>query len=569
MMIIGVVGLGALTAAAFVAPLTGLRICQKTQLRHLAEQLTKATLEPVPIKVAFSEGHVLLRSREPLPGLVNAEELPPGETAWEYAALVFDTHGHDIPLKVQYDENRLLNDFSQETIIHGVKDDRTGRITFFFPVYEVDTAYSMDMLEEFVRTFPNIVSGIDDPRPIPEQDWWRRSKFLGVSFPEKYLGLFEGFYVVRNIEDIPLLPIFQIPEDRRFLRLYKTGPWERRLRDAIAMRWAGADEEVSPTINNDFWQLDERLLYHPPSEIFTSLLLPQTPGDDYVTEWRARAAYLPELSKTAAFDLANAGTIWWNDGLSEDAISAYRAACEFDPDGPLYRVRLGQLLEHSGDVEEAMKQYMRALRLQSLLPDTAEKVDGFFTAKEIPAEQRLFWKQVFDLHPDCWFSGMRAGNLFEADEMFEAAAELYGRVHHAHPEHPDTRLALARCLGRTGRYVEAVELIMATATAHPEYEPLVTSHLETLGDFLFGEGAYIAAEEVFTRLVEVAPDNPSHWLRLGDVRAQNGRIDTGRYAYAHALQLAGDSDTALQETIRRRMEAISTTDSNDARNRVE
>ncbi len=561
--------LAGLVAGGYFAPIFGLRMWQSAQVVALAERLSSSTLEAAPTALDRIDDKVLIYPKKNLPGLATAATMPPGETAWEYMAVVFDTHGHDIPITVHFDKSRLLNDYTQSFTIYGIDDDDVGRVTFFYPVYEVNTTYSMEMLSDFLDFFPHMAEIIEDKRPIPEQDWWRRGRFMGISIPHDYLGAYVGFYIVRDIEDMEVLPILQAPENPERMRFWKTGPCERRL-DEYRKTLHGAAESPPPDpINNACWRLDEHVLYHQPSKLLSRLLLSKRPGDDYVSEWRARVDKLPDLGTIAAFDLANAGTIWWNGGQVEYAVTAYRAACGFDASTPLYRVRLGQLLERLGDADGAMAHYMRALELQSLLPDTAERLDALFVALGDPAGHRMFWKRVFSLHPDCWFSGMRAGALFEDGELFADAAKIYGRVLQAHPNHPDTRLALARCWGRTGRYSEAVDLIMETAAATPGYSALAISHLDMLAEFLFGTGDHAAAEAVFSRLVETAPDNPNFWMRLGDTRVQNGSSEAGLAAYARALQLVKDSGNALHETIRKRIDTIEHRPSNPFQNRVE
>ncbi len=164
--------------------------------------------------------------------MVDAESLPPGETAWEYLAVVFDTHGLDIPITIEYDERRTIHLFTQDLLVQGVADDATGRVTVFFPVYEASTLHDPQLLLDFLDDIDvtHWREAIIPNTPIEEQAAWRRSKFIGVTFPAAYQELFAGLYSVHTLDELKLLPLFQLPEERSFIRPYKTGPWERALR---------------------------------------------------------------------------------------------------------------------------------------------------------------------------------------------------------------------------------------------------------------------------------------------------------------------------------------------------
>lgn len=214
-----------------VLPVLLLRLWQMHQVYGLAERLGETRLEDVEVSSKAFEEKVFISPVEPLPQLAASINLPAGETGWEYVAAVFDTHGQDIMVTIHYDDAQLIYNFSQDLCVYGINDDQEGRVTLFFPIYEVFMNYGGELMaSEILKTFPDAAALINDPRPIAEQAWWKRGCFSGISFPEKFSSAFKGFYRARAIDTLSLLPIFQLPEDRHFLRPYKTGPWERSLR---------------------------------------------------------------------------------------------------------------------------------------------------------------------------------------------------------------------------------------------------------------------------------------------------------------------------------------------------
>ncbi len=221
---------------AVVVPVLLLRLWQIHQVHGLAECLDETYLQHVEVSSTVCEDTVFITPVEPLPQLAASKNLPAGETGWEYVAAVFDTHGEDIRVTLHYDDAQLIYNFTQDLCVYGINDGQEGRVTLFFPVYEVFMNYGDELMaSEIVKTFPDAASLINDPRPIAEQEWWKRGRFSGISFPEKFSSAFKGFYRANEVDDISLLPIFQLPDDRRFLRPYKTGPWERKLRCMSAL----------------------------------------------------------------------------------------------------------------------------------------------------------------------------------------------------------------------------------------------------------------------------------------------------------------------------------------------
>jgi len=233
---INMILLSGFVAAAFLIPLALLRPWQTARVRELAVRLSSLTRTEVATTYTQKEDRVLVSPLDTLPGLAHAETLPPGETAWEYVAAVFDTRGRNIPVTIEYDPRRVFNDFTQRLTLWGSKDKEKGLVTFFFPVYEATTVSSSQLFWDFLQTIniPQWREQVDPNSPFEEQPLWKRSKFLGISFPESCQDAFKGFYRVTDVDALRYLPLFQLPENREDLRTFKSGPWERWLRAYLA-----------------------------------------------------------------------------------------------------------------------------------------------------------------------------------------------------------------------------------------------------------------------------------------------------------------------------------------------
>lgn len=216
-----------------IIPLVILQLWQSRQTLALTEQLQSMPLEAVPTEVSHHDGCVLIAPDRDMLGFDEAaQSLPPGETAWFYGAVVFDTRGRDLPITLEYDPERVFNDFTQPITIWGVEDKKQGRVTFFFPVYETTTLYTASLFESYLETvyIPAWQEKIKPDLPFEAQPLWKRSRFLGISMPESCSDSFQGFYRLTDLDALSLLIFVQVPEDRSFFRDHKMGPWERWLR---------------------------------------------------------------------------------------------------------------------------------------------------------------------------------------------------------------------------------------------------------------------------------------------------------------------------------------------------
>ncbi|MFA7693082.1 MAG: glycosyltransferase family 39 protein [Candidatus Hydrogenedentes bacterium] len=219
-----------ITVTAIIVPAAGLRAWQTKQVHQLANQIEAYPRYPLSLQEEITDHTAMFKPKEPLPGLTPPQPPGVGETAWEYMVLALDTHGCDIPVTIHYDQRRVLNDYSETVVIHGVHDGEAGRVLFFFPVYELDISYKPELWRDFKRAYPYFSGDPDDPRPVEEQEWWLPGKFEGISIAENYQSQVAGLYRVEVDEDLEILPFMQIPQLREEIRPYKTGYLERAVR---------------------------------------------------------------------------------------------------------------------------------------------------------------------------------------------------------------------------------------------------------------------------------------------------------------------------------------------------
>lgn len=104
------------------------------------------------------------------------------------------------------------------------------------------------------------------------------------------------------------------------------------------------------------------------------LLLQAESPSIYISEWRQRARYNPEIAPVVARKLAKMGLLWYRKGLMVEAINAYKTSTDLDATCTLYALRLAQLYEFSNRKNQAIRWYLRVLQQETDFPAVLDRV---------------------------------------------------------------------------------------------------------------------------------------------------------------------------------------------------
>ncbi|NLN93874.1 MAG: tetratricopeptide repeat protein [Candidatus Hydrogenedens sp.] len=519
-------------------PMAGLRVYQHIKVKGLAQSIADSPKSPVSLKLSHEDGRIFVVPAHPLERLDRRASLLSGEVAWTYGSLIFDSFGRDIPLTIHYDRRSLLYDFTHHQILEGCTDNHNGRIAFYFPIIETDSTYSMDMLPQLLRTYPAIAEQVNNEMtPLSEQHWWRRGKFLRISFPEEFLPAFRGFNEVTPDSSVPLLPFLTVPENRTCLQSHKQGPWESAVKAWKKKRSLQALSFESAGV----WKIEEEHLPSPAFESFPTPLLPADSLQSLVRQWQGILLSCPDLKETASRDLLNYADRLQGEGKTELVMEACKTAEDWTLSNPLPAMRQGELYEERGLTEEAIDAYGRALSLHPYLPITADRVDTLISEYQNPERALDLWKKVFDAHPEDLFSGMRLALHYEKASLYDSALAVFMEVHKQHPDNPDARLSLVRCLVRTQRPEEALELLKSVLICEPRYTLLVTQHAASQAELLSSRKEYQAAAGFWEYLATLESLNLEHLLGLAFAYRESGFLEASRDTLQKGLALAEES----------------------------
>ncbi len=190
-----------------------------------------------------------------------------------------------------------------------------------------------------------------------------------------------------------------------------------------------------------------------------------------------------------------------------DTTSVFEHALAVTSNNDVAHVRLGLVLADQGKNDDALRQYVEALRIN---PDSAAALNDVGVL----------------LH--------RLGRDSEAIEELRKAAA-------AGLDAPEFHVNLGNSLAAGGQRPAAVEEYQRALTLAPDS----IEALRNLGNVLHRLGRHDEAIAQFERLVRLRPDDPTARLGLGTALTGAGRMDEGMAEFEAALRLKPDSPIVL------------------------
>jgi predicted CXXCH cytochrome family protein len=245
-------------------------------------------------------------------------------------------------------------------------------------------------------------------------------------------------------------------------------------------------------------------------------------------------------------ELANA---YMAEGRTGDAIAAYRAALDADPEIDKARYNLAQALERSGELIEAQRQYehlitarsgfaeahfglarllsrtsgvdgaraavQASLRLRPMYIEARNFMAVEFLAKGDWAQARLELEEALRIEPDSVEALNNLAKVFISEGKQQEALELVNRAARLDPENAEIRLNFGRLLLITGHVQRAITELKKLVGGKPGF---AEAHL-SLG-IAYGEsGRMDAAIKQFREVLRLQPNHPDAQQNL-DVALQ-------------------------------------------------
>ena len=240
-----------------------------------------------------------------------------------------------------------------------------------------------------------------------------------------------------------------------------------------------------------------------------------------------------------------------DQGKTQAAMDLLNRALEIDAWDRASLVRRGRLALSEGQWDEAQRDFTRVLQLA---PDSAAALAGlgelalqrqdFATAarqleaalERQPTASRLYqplalaYRGMGELDKARSFLGATGDrDVAFLDPVMDLVREK--------SQSPQFYQEAALVAAETGDLLSARTLLVQALSLSPNDPLIITNY----GEVLAREGLLPQAQEAFTRLVELEPNNPEAWFYLAQTAELMGSLDAAEGAYRRMGSLAGES----------------------------
>ncbi len=264
-----------------------------------------------------------------------------------------------------------------------------------------------------------------------------------------------------------------------------------------------------------------------------------------------------EIEETAGL-MHELGRAYVRMGEADSARIAYEAAITLDPAQTMSYMWLGQLLEESGEMEEALRVSLQGLALRPDDLDYQYIVGTQLLRTEDPAEAVQYLEPVAREWP--WHHGaqfnlgqvyMRLGMEESAQTYFaraDSAQQLQQQVNEAQdaisnaPDSPKHWLKLANLLRQSGQYNKAVEAYKNVVTIFP-FDLTMQVNLATL---YIDNGQYEDAIGLLNAILRADPSLHTARLNIGVAYITAGDTARARVAWEQLLAITPEHAIARQ-----------------------
>ena len=233
------------------------------------------------------------------------------------------------------------------------------------------------------------------------------------------------------------------------------------------------------------------------------------------------------------YDLAFA-----QDALGHDAeaVPAYRAALERNPQDGTAHASLGLLLARGGDRAGAEQQLQQAVKTAAVPPEVAGRALRALAqmhANSSPAQAADELAAALKLLPETTDDAILAAAIADAQHDDAAAARAYAHAQGMAPEDAENALGYARLLSRQGRHTEAEATLAAAQKAHPQNRALTAEYASQ--ELLLGHTA--AVLPLLQDLHNAAPDDVPMARLLATAYVAAGEPARAEPLYAALLKM--------------------------------
>lgn len=175
------------------------------------------------------------------------------------------------------------------------------------------------------------------------------------------------------------------------------------------------------------------------------------------------------------------------------------------------RIAMGILLRETGDIQNAIQEFARALEIDPDSADAYREMALAYQAADNPEEAERFYQRAIDINPAYWGGYSHLGVFYYRNGRIEEAERALCKVTELAPDNHHGYNLLGAIIYAQGRLDDAQKLYEKSLTIKPNYRAL-----SNLGTMYFSQERYGDATEMFEQAALLMQNDHKVWGNLGD-----------------------------------------------------
>ena len=220
-----------------------------------------------------------------------------------------------------------------------------------------------------------------------------------------------------------------------------------------------------------------------------------------------------------------------------------KAAIQLDPNLVDAHLALSSVYQQTGDDQGASREMAKALSLDPANPHTLIYQADFYAADNRWDDAEETFARVLKMRPNYWLAHQELGVILDRQGKYREALIEFRSASLASPRNALALKNVGTAYLQLGNLPEALDSLNASFNLKTDDEAAVT-----LAEAFRLEQKYPEAIGYAQKAVELNPDEPDHWLELGDTYSSAGKFR--REAHAAYRQAATTQEEILRTTPR-------------------
>jgi tetratricopeptide (TPR) repeat protein len=218
--------------------------------------------------------------------------------------------------------------------------------------------------------------------------------------------------------------------------------------------------------------------------------------------------------------------------LVEEARRKCRRAIELNEGLVPAHVGLGRILNGTGQREQAIEEFKKALQLDPMNSDTYRELANVYSAMGRTHQAESTYQKAIELRPDSWPAYSYLGYFYFLQGRYLEAESQFKRVLALAPDNLTAQENLGAMYFSMGRYEEAAGVFEYLLTIEP-----TPSLFSNAGTVCFYQGQYAKAVEMYEKAIEGGVNDHVIWGNLADgYHMLPGSSAKAQQAYRRAIE---------------------------------